>query len=68
MTNQSLRNTIINLLDDEHGVSLTAYQGLSELCCEHDWNDITNAVEDANNRFYLGEDDAEELRKVVVVE
>jgi hypothetical protein len=68
MTKQLLRNTILNLLDEEHGINLAGYEGISEICCENGWDDITNKVEDANGRFYLGEDDAEELRQVEVGE
>lgn len=66
MTKQTLRNTIINLLDDEHGISSAAYEGVDELCCENNWTDILTQTENANNRFFIGEDAAEELRKIVV--
>ena len=47
MTKQNLRNTILNLLDDEHGINLSGYEGVSEVCCEHGWDDIlgTNTSE-----------------------
>ena len=66
MTKQTLRNTIINLLDDEHGIPASAYEGLNELCCEYNWNDILDCVDGTDSRYYIGEESAEELRKVVV--
>ena len=66
MTKQTLRNTIINLLDDENGISSAAYEGVNELLCENDWTDIVDAVEAGNDRYFLGEDVADELRKVSV--
>jgi hypothetical protein len=68
MTKQTLRLTIINLLDDEQGINESGYKGIDELCCENGWMDITDNVNNANGRFYLGEDDADDLRAVVSVE
>jgi hypothetical protein len=67
MTKQLLRDTIINLLDDEEGINEAAYQGVNEICCEHNWTDIADAVEGTKGRYFLGEDDVEDLRKVTVV-
>jgi hypothetical protein len=66
MTKQSLRNTIINLLDDEDGINSKAHDGILEICNENGWNDITKATELQNGRAFIFEEDAEELRRVVV--
>lgn len=66
MTKQTLRNTIIDLLDDDHGVNSKGHDGLVELCNENGWDDINRATELQEGRAFLGEEDAEDLRKVVV--
>lgn len=66
MTKQLLRNTIINLLDDENGINDKAHDGVLEICEEHGWDDITKATELQEGRAFLNEDDAEELRQVTV--
>lgn len=68
MTKQFLRNTIINLLDDENGINSLAHDGILEICNENGWDDITKATELQNGRAFLNEDDAEDLKKVVVGE
>lgn len=64
MTKQFLRNTIINLLDDENGINDKAHNGVLEICEEHGWSDINQATELQNGRAFLNEDDAEDLRAV----
>ncbi len=70
MTKQTLRNMVINLLDDEDGVNESGYNGLDEICCENNWTDILTQVESAGRpgrgRFFLSEDASEQLRSVVV--
>jgi len=66
MTKQLLRNTIINLLDDENGINDKAHNGIFEICKEHGWGDITKATELQEGRAFLNEDDAEDLRKVKI--
>lgn len=66
MTKQALRNTIINLLDDEDGINSLAHDGIVEICNENGWNDITEATELQEGRAFIWEEDAEKLRKVVV--
>jgi hypothetical protein len=68
MTKQLLRDTIINLLDDENGINDKAHDGVLEICEEHGWSDINQATEFQDGRAFLNEDDAEELRKVRVAE
>lgn len=68
MTKQTLRNTVINLLDDENGVNEAGYNGLDEICCENNWTDILTQVESVGGRFFLNEDASEQLRSVVVVD
>lgn len=64
MTKQLLRDTIINLLDDENGINDKAHDGVLEICEEYGWSDINQATELQDGRAFLNEDDAEELRKV----
>lgn len=66
MTKQFLRNTIINLLDDEHGINSLAHDGVLQICDQNGWHDITEATELQDCRAFLNEDDADDLRKVVV--
>lgn len=68
MTKQTLRDLIINLLDDEDGVNEKAHVQIFDICAEHGWNDINQATEMMEGRSFLYEAKAEELRKVVVVE
>ncbi len=64
MNKTELRLTVIDLLDDENGVNEAGYRGLEKLCIENGFTDILDAVEAQDGRFYLGEDDAAELRVV----
>lgn len=64
--NNKLRQTIINLLDDENGVNETGYRGIQEICGNNQWDDITSKVESTEGRFYLNEDDAIDLRLIVL--
>lgn len=64
-----LRNTLIDILNDEHGVNETGFKGIEAICLELGWNDILDAVDHAESdidtkelRFWLGEDDAEDLK------
>jgi hypothetical protein len=66
MSKQLLRNTIIDLLDDCHGINNKAHDGVVEICSLNGWHDINEKTELEDGRAYLWEADAEELRKVVV--
>lgn len=68
MTKQSLRNLIIDLLDDGDGVNEKAHIQIFDICAEHGWNDINQATEMMEGRSFLYEADAEKLRKVQVAE
>lgn len=68
MTKQLLRDTIINLLDDENGINDKARDGIIQFCVDNEWHDIINAIETQNGRCYIGEDDADELREIPVRE
>lgn len=63
---QILRQAIIALLDDEHGISNETYYHIDLLCLNNGWEDIISKVENVNNRWFLNEDDAENLRKVLI--
>lgn len=67
MTKQDIRNMVINLLNDEHGVNALAYDGLNHLCVENNWNDIISAVGNQDGRVFLHEDDAENLLQIKVI-
>lgn len=66
MTKQDLRNMIINLLDDEHGVNNEGHNGLEQLCRECGWEDINRATELQEDRAFMFEEDAADLRKVEI--
>lgn len=58
-----LRELVISMLDDENGVSGQTFALLNELAEDHGIIDIIVKVEQYDNRFFLEEEDAEELRK-----
>lgn len=62
MNETQLRNTIIDILDDEDGINVKAWNGIQALCDQYGWSDIFDIVECTDDRYYLGEDDAETLR------
>ena len=64
MNKQLLRNTIINLLNDENGVNSAGHDGIIKICNEMGWNDINRATELQSGRAFLMEEDAEKLLKV----
>lgn len=68
----SIRNDIINAYDDEHAVNSACHSLLDSLCNLYGWKDIQEKVDlistKSGYRYYLGENDAEELRKVVLVD
>lgn len=66
MTRNFLRQTIINLLDDEHGINSRAHDCLAGICSQYGWEDINRATELQEGRAFLNEEDAEELHKVVI--
>lgn len=68
MTKQTLRDLIINLLDDENGINSNAHDSILIICKEHGWDDINRATELQEGRAFLWEADGEELRKVKVNE
>lgn len=56
---RSLRQTLIALLDDEHGITSQGYAELNklvDLTAPETCNDIFDAVESSNGRTYLPED------------
>jgi hypothetical protein len=58
---KNLRQFLINILDDENGISQAAYDGFAE----HIPDDIKAAAKGVEGRVFLGEDDAIELRAVI---
>lgn len=57
------RNLIINVLDDENGVTWKAYNDIEIACDEMGWYDIIDAAKAQDNRYYIQEDDAKMLRE-----
>jgi hypothetical protein len=61
--NKQIREFAIILLDDEQGINAKAYEALAKLLKETGSEDILSVVEGCKDRYYLGEDDAEDLLK-----
>lgn len=62
---KNIRTLAILLLDDEHGINEAAFQELqASLTLEPGNEDILNAVKAQDGRYYLGEDDAQDLLAV----
>lgn len=66
MNKQDIRNMVINLLNDEHGVNALGYNGLRDFCNDNGWQDIIVVVDAQDDRFFLHEDVAEILSQVKV--
>jgi len=65
ITTKQLRNLAIDLLDDENGIGTEGYQRLHEIMVqEGNCQDILDSVDGLDTCFYIGEDTAEELRKM----
>ena len=62
MNAKGIRTLAIEVLDSEDGISEKSYSVLRDLLNETDNKDIVKLVEATDGRFYLGEDDAEDLR------
>jgi len=58
---KNLRKLAILLLDDENGINEAAYNELATQLAEAGHTDILNAVTAQDGRYYLGEDDAQDL-------
>ncbi|NDC24060.1 MAG: hypothetical protein EBZ49_08020 [Proteobacteria bacterium] len=60
-----LRELVISMLDDENGVSERTFALLNELAeQENILVDIVLKTDACEDRFFLNEEDAEELRKI----
>lgn len=66
MTKNFLRQTLINILDDEHGINSRAHDCIAAVCSHYGWEDINSATELQEERAFLNEDDAERLHAVTV--
>lgn len=64
MNLQTLRNLIINVLDNENGVNNTVVKDIEDLCESNGWDDILDKIEYEEEGAFLWETDAEELRKI----
>ena len=67
MNNEEFRQMIIDLLDDEHGINEKAFNRVSLLAENTGNDDIVSSTSATEGRWYLGEDDAEELRQVNII-
>ena len=61
---KNLRKLAILLLDDENGINEAAYNELAAELSAAGHTDILNAVTAQDGRFYLGEDDAQDLLRI----
>lgn len=59
----ALRNFALDLLDDEYGINKQAFNSLADMLYDDDQEDITNAVDATEGRFYIPTEKANELRK-----
>lgn len=59
---KNLRKLAILLLDDENGINEAAYNELVPLLIESGDQDVLDAVNAQDGRFFIGETDAERLR------
>jgi len=64
--NRQIREFAIIVLDDEQGINAKAYEALAKLLKETGSEDILSVVEGCKDRYYLGEDDAEDLLKGIM--
>ena len=65
MKNHAFRNLIIDLLDDPHGIDQSKFAKLVEFSNTNYpdiLNDVFNSVDGADDRVWLDEGSAEELR------
>ena len=61
--NKELRNFIISILDDENGISEKSFDILNKLAeQDQSLHDIVLATDVYDNRFFLNEEDANDLR------
>ena len=63
MNKKTIRLLAILILDNEHGITSEAYEHLATMLHETGNQDILNRVEANNGFYYLGENDAAELRE-----
>ena len=63
-----IRELAIEVLDTEGGITLEAWDILASLLCNSGNKDIYVAIQTTEEQFYLGEDDAEDLRNARVEE
>ena len=64
MTNKKARELIITLLDDDDGINDAAYTKLYEFATETQNADVMKATDAIDGRWYLSEDNAEDLRNI----
>jgi len=61
----TLRDLVISILDDENGISEESFAILNQLAEKDDsLRDVVLMADCFDDRFYLNESDAENLRKV----
>jgi hypothetical protein len=65
MSGQALRNFALALLDDEQGINSEAWDTLRDLLYDDEQNDIVEAVQSQDGRFYLPGSAVGELRQIV---
>jgi hypothetical protein len=65
MEANAIRELGILLLDDENGINKDAYDKLHTMLMESGSEDILNAVDSCDGRFFIGEQFAEEQLKIL---
>ena len=64
MNNKNIRLLAILLLDDEQGINSEAYEALASMLHETGNQDILDVVECKGGRYWIGEDDAQDLKGI----
>jgi hypothetical protein len=62
MTNNEIRQMIINLLDDDQGINGPGFDGIYILAKDTGNEDVVKFAKAQDGRWFIGENDAEDLR------
>jgi hypothetical protein len=68
MTNNEIRQMIINLLDDEDGINDPGFDGIYILAKDTGNEDVVKFARAQDGRWFIGENDAADLRLTNSVE
>ena len=62
--NMAVRNLALDLLDDEYGINRQAFNQLADWLEDEECDDIVDAVDACEGRYYIDAEKAKELRQV----